>query len=126
VRVLNIISCGYRATVEEQDDTIVWLSHALKRAGADVDVLLRGSAANYVVQGQSVAPAAFGARVQRHAPDVLGQVAQLIESGVEVLVLDDDLKRRGLAKAPRLGGCKLVAAANLPGLLNGYDRVWHW
>jgi hypothetical protein len=126
MKVLNIISSGYRATLEEQDDTVVWFTHAIKGAGAEVDVLLRGPAANYVVEGQEAAPLAFGARMQRHAPDVHGQVRALIEKGVAVYVIEEDLEGRGLSRAPRLAGVQLVASARAAGLFAGYDRVWHW
>ena len=126
MKVLNIISSGYRATLEEQDDTIVWLTHAIKGAGADIDVLLRGAAANYVIEGQEAAPLSFGARAQRHAPDVHGQVRALIEKGVTVYVLEEDLARRGLSRAPRLAGVQAIPQARAAKLIGAYDRVWHW
>lgn len=126
MKTLNIISSAYRATLEEQDDTVVWLTHALKGAGAEVDVLLRGPAANYVVEGQAAKPLSFGARRQRHAPDVLGQVAALIEKGVGVFVVAEELQRRGLAQASRLRGAQLVSESGVAELINRYDRVWHW
>jgi hypothetical protein len=126
MKTLNIISSGYRATLEEQDDTVVWLTHALKEAGAEVDVLLRGAAANYVVQGQKARPLSFGARTQKHAPDVLGQVAALMERGVGVFVVAEELQRRGLTHAPRLPGAQLVPEAKVAELIGEYDRVWHW
>lgn len=126
MKALNIIASGYRATLEEQDDTVVWLSHALKGAGADIDVLLRGPAANYVVHGQEVTPLSFGDRTQKCAPDVLGQVAQMIAKGVNVFVMEDDLKARGLSDAPRLDGAQLVANHDAATLIARYDQVWHW
>jgi len=126
MKVLSIISSAYRATLEEQDDTVVWLTHAMKGAGAEIDVLLRGPAVNYVVEGQEAAPLAFGARTQKHAPDIHGQVAALPAKGVRVFVLEDDLRRRGLERAPRLRDAAVMPRARLAKFLSEYDQVWHW
>jgi hypothetical protein len=126
MKVLNILSSGYRATLEEQDDTVVWFTHTLRRAGAEIDVLLRASAANYVVEGQRVSPLAIGGRTQRNAPDVHGQVRELAESGVGIFVLEEDLERYGLADCPRLERARIVGSGELPALLGGYDSIWHW
>ncbi len=124
MRVLSIVSSAYRATVEEQDDTVIWFTHAIKGAGADVDMLLKGPAVNYAVMGQAVAPVTIGTRTQRQGPDVCGQVAGLIGKGVQVFVAEVDLERRGLAKAPLIDGARRVR--DIPALFSEYDRVWHW
>jgi hypothetical protein len=126
MKVMNIISSAYRATLEEQDDTVVWLTHALRRAGADIDVLLRAAAANYVVEGQSVSPLAIGGRVQRNAPEVHGQVRDLAAGGARIFVLEEDLERYGLLDCPKLTAARIVGSDELPHLLKSYDSVWHW
>ena len=126
MKVLNIICSGYRATLEEQDDTVLWITQAMSRAGADFDVLLRASAANYVVEGQAAATLAIGGRTQRNAPDVHGQVRDLAERGVGIFVLERDLGTYGLSEAPRLEKVQVVPAGELAGLISRYDAVWHW
>jgi sulfur relay (sulfurtransferase) DsrF/TusC family protein len=126
MKALNIIETAYRGTLEEQDDTIVWITHAMKGAGADLGVLLRGNAVNYAVGGQEVAPLSFGARTQTNAPDIAGQVAGLVGKGIEVYIVQEDLSDRGVSSGDLIDGLKPVARSDLPGLLDNYDQVWHW
>jgi sulfur relay (sulfurtransferase) DsrF/TusC family protein len=125
-KVLNIIATAYRATLEEQDDTIVWLSHALRGAGAELDVLLRANAVNYAVKGQDASGLAFGARRQTQPPRVDEDVAKLIGKGVKVFVVEDDLRERGIEHDALVAGVEGVARAALPKLLGSYAQVWQW
>lgn len=126
MKTLSIIETAYRATLEEQDDTVVWITHAMVGAGADLNVLLRGNAVNYAVKTQSVAPLSFGGRTQAHAPDLAGDVAGLIGKGVDVFVVQDDVEARGIPGSDLIDGLTTVARSDLPGLLDDHDRVWHW
>jgi len=125
-KVLNIISVAYRATLEEQDDTIVWLTHALKGAGADIDVLLRGNAVNYPVRGQDASGLSFGGKAQTQPPQIASDIAKLVGKGVRVLVCAEDVAERGLHAGELIEGVELVERGDLPALLAGYDHVWHW
>ena len=126
MKLLNIVSSGYRATIEEQDDTIVWLTHALRNAGADVDMLLGGAAVNYPVRGQKVAPVTIGGRAQKQAPDVHGQVRELCGKGSNVYAISEDLDERAVKRSDLLKEVQVVARGDLPKLLSRYDQVWHW
>jgi intracellular sulfur oxidation DsrE/DsrF family protein len=125
-KVLNIVSVAYRATLEEQDDTIVWLTHALKGAGADIDVLLRGNAVNYPVRGQDASGLSFGGKPQTQPPQIANDVAKLVGKGVRVLVCAEDATERGLQPSELIDGIEMVPRADIPALLGAYDHVWHW
>ena len=126
MKALNIIETAYRATLEEQDDTIVWLAHAMKGAGGDLDVLLRGNAVNYGVKGQDASGLAFGTASQTQPPRIAQDIAGLIAKGVAVYVVAEDVADRGLAPASLVEGLELMPRARIAPLLGRYDRIWHW
>src|SRR5262245_8753768 len=120
MKVLNIIDSAYRATIEEQDDTIVWLMHALKGAGAAMDVVLRGDAVNYVVRGQDAGGLAFGGWLQTEPPRIEQQIGSLVNKGATVYVLADDLALRGLGPADVMSGIEPLHPSALATLLPRY------
>jgi hypothetical protein len=126
MKTLNIVASAYRASIEEQDDTIVWLTHAIKGAGADIDVLLRGDAVNYAVRGQDASGLAFGAWTQTQPPRIEHDIASLCAKGVAVHVLADDLARRGLQRSMLTPGVQPIGSDALAALLAQYERIWHW
>jgi hypothetical protein len=125
-KVLQVIESAYRATIEEQDDTVVWITHALKGAGADLAVLLRGNAVNYLVKGQDASGLSFGGRKQSWPPPLADDVAKLIGKGVEVYFVQEDAADRGIEPNEFIAGPKPVSRAGLPQLFAGYAQVWHW
>jgi sulfur transfer complex TusBCD TusB component (DsrH family) len=125
-KILQVIESAYRCTVEEQDDPVVWISHAMKGAGADLAVLLRGNAVNYAVKGQDATGLSFGGKAQTHAPKIDQDVAKLVGKGVDVFVVEDDAAARGLERTDLVDGIKPVSRSGLPKLFSGYDQVWHW
>lgn len=125
-KVLQVIEQAYRCTVEEQDDPIVWITHAMKGAGAELALLLRGNAVNYAVRGQDASGLAFGERKQTHPPHIDQDIAKLVGKGVDVFVVDDDAAARGLERGDLVEGVKGVARSAVPALFERYDQIWHW
>ena len=126
MKTLNIIESAYRATIEEQDDTIVWITHAMKDAGADLALLLRGSAVNYAASGQDASGLAFGAEKQTQPPRLDDDLLALVPKGVPVLAIEEDVIERGLKAGDLHEGIRLVARGDLPKLFSDFERIWHW
>jgi hypothetical protein len=124
--ILQVVASAYRGTLEEQDDTVVWITAAMKAAGADLDLCLRGSAVCYAVAGQDASGLAFGAKQQTRPPRLADDLARLIERGVAVYLVDEDAAERGLACEELIGGLRAVSRSGLPRLFAAYDRVWQW
>lgn len=125
-RILSIVESAYRATLEEQDDTIIWLAYMLKGAGADLDVLLRGNAVNYAVGGQDASGLSFGELRQTQPPRIDGDLLKLVDKGVRVFAVAEDLAERGIEPSEVVSGVKMVPQSGLARLLESYDQVWHW
>jgi len=64
--------------------------------------------------------------VQKHAPRIAEQVASLIAKGVQVMVVRECLKARGIDEEELMDGLTLVKQGALPKVMNGFDQVWHW
>lgn len=126
MKVLQIVDNAYRATIEEQDDTVLWFTQVLRNNGAAVSVLLRGPAVSYVVAAQDAAGVAFGDWRQAQPPRIAAAVAALMASGVPVYVDEDDLDERGIGTEECIAGTTPVRSAKLAELLEGHDRVWQW
>ena len=126
MKTLQIIRTAYRATIEEQDDTVVWITLALRGAGAELDVLLTGDAVNYALPAQDASGLAFGEWKQTQPPRIANDCAKLIEKGVGVSIVAEDARERGLEEAALVPGVRKLARAEIAGLLGRYERVWQW
>jgi hypothetical protein len=126
MKTLSIVEGAYRATIEEQDDTIVWLHGAMKGAGADLALLLRGNAVNYLVSSQDAAGLAFGDWKQTQPPRVAQDLAGLASKGVEILYVAEDLAERGIARNELINDARPIARADIAGLIGRHGRVWYW
>ena len=126
MKALNIVESAYRGTLEEQDDTIVWLTGAMLGAGADLAVLLRGNAVNYGVAAQDASGLSFGALAQTQPPRPASDLTQLIDRGVAVHIVQDDLEARGIEAGELIPGLKPIARSEIAALLPDFDQVWHW
>jgi hypothetical protein len=126
MKVLQVVENAYRATIEEQDDTVLWFTQVLRNNGAAVSVLLRGPAVSYAVAGQDAGGVAFGNWRQAQPPRIAAAVGALIASGVNVYVDADDLEERGIDSAECIAGLTAVRGDKLAELYDGHDRVWQW
>jgi hypothetical protein len=125
-KVLQVIESAYRATVEEQDDTVVWITHTIKGAGADLAVLLRGHAVNYATRGQDASGLSFGTWKQVNPAETGSDLVKLIDKGVPVYLVEEDAVERGIEPSELLGGMRTVARGELAGLYAQFDQIWQW
>jgi sulfur relay (sulfurtransferase) DsrF/TusC family protein len=126
-KTLNIVESAYRAVMEEQDDTILWLLAAMQGAGAEHTVILRGNAVNYAVAGQGAPGLSIGGWKQTLAPRMDNDVLDLLEKRkIPVFVIEEDLAMRGIEPGELVPGVELMSSAMLPKRMAEYEIVSHW
>lgn len=125
-KVLSIVETGFRATLEEQDDTVVWFSHALRGAQAELTLVLRGNAVVYAAKAQDTQGLAFGARKQTRPPTLHEDLAALARKNVPVLLVQEDVARYGLKRDDLIAEVDLIPRARIAELADAHDLVWWW
>ena len=126
-KTLNIVESAYRAVMEEQDDTILWLLAAMQGAGGTHTVVLRGNAVNYAIAGQGVPGLTVGDWKQTQPPKMDRDVVDLIENRkIPVYVVEEDLAERGIESRELVPAVKLLSRKALPVLFSEYEIVSHW
>jgi hypothetical protein len=125
-RVLSIVTTGYRGTIEEQDDAVLWLIAMCANAGLDVSLLLEASAVNYLARGQDAGGLRFGDMEVAHPPVMQRDLEDLIAKGIEVGYVREDLIELGIDPTQIIDGTVPVARADLPVVFARHDQVWRW
>jgi len=126
MKTLQIVTSAYRCNIEEQDDPVVWISQAMKAAGAELHLLLEGGAVNYAVRAQDASGLSFGGKAQTQPPRIEDDLRRLLDKGAEVYLVQDDAEARGLEHADMLEGVKGLSRAELPRFFGRFERIWRW
>lgn len=126
MKVLQVVEQAFRTVVEEQDDTILWLTRSMLGAGANLSVLLAGHAACYAVQQRRQPALSLGQWQQTEPAELLRDIRALTEQGVSVYVVREELAERGLGHLPVCAGVEVIGRDSLPQLYESVDQVWQW
>lgn len=126
MKVLQVIDQGFRTTVEEQDDTILWLTQSMRGAGGDLAVLLTGHGSYYAVQSRRQPAISLGDWRQTEPADITQDISRLTGKEVPVYVLREDLEERGLNGLPVQPGIEVIGRDALPNLYESVDQIWNW
>jgi hypothetical protein len=125
-RVLSIVGAAYRGTIEEQDDTVLWLTSMCSASGVDISVLLEANAVNYIVRGQDASGLRFGDAEVVHPAELDRDLEGLLAHGVTVHYVREDADALGLDHVPMIDGVKPVSRSELPALFEGFAQIWRW
>lgn len=126
MKVLQVIDQAFRTTVEEQDDTILWLTQSMRGAGGDLMLLLSGHGVYYTILSQRQPELRIAQWQQTQPAELTRDIINLLRNDVPVFVIQEDLAERGLAALPLIPGVRTVRRNKIPELYEQADQVWHW
>ena len=126
MKILQVVEQAFRTLAEEQDDTILWLTQSMRGAGADLEVLLAGNGASYAILKNRQPALAIGTWQQTEPADLPRDIDNLLDKGVPIDVIREDLAERGLADAAVHPRIQVVARQDLPALYERVDHIWQW
>jgi len=124
--ILSIVEQAYRAPLDEQDDTTLWINHMIRNAGASLSLLLRGNAVNYAVKGQSAEGLTIGGVPFSHPPRLDHDLQALMDARGSVHAVEEDLANLGMQREELLGDVTLVPQRGGARLFDAHDHIWHW
>jgi sulfur relay (sulfurtransferase) DsrF/TusC family protein len=124
--ILHILETAFRGTIEEQDDTVIWTVHAMRKAGQEASVLLQGNIVAHAARGQDASGLSFGGKTQTNPVDLAGDMEKMIAAGVPVYLVEDDASDRGLSRDDLIDGVEFIDRSAIPDLCDSHDLVWHW
>ena len=102
------------------------MHHTLKGASADVSLLLKGNAVNYLDRKQETPAVTIGDWQQSHPAQMGGDVESLMAKGVNVYFLKEDLEDRGISKDDLIPDAKMLNRSDLVKLFDDHDLVFQW
>lgn len=126
MKILQIVEQAFRTLVEEQDDTILWLTQSMAGAGANLEVLLSGNAVYYAVMKNRQPAVKIGDWVQQEPADIPSDLGRILEQDIPVYVLKHELEERGLNVDMLRPSIKPIDRAQLVSLYKQVDQVWQW
>lgn len=126
MKILNIVESAYRATLEEQDDTILWLSQSFQNASVDLSILLKGNAVNYLVKGQKPFNLHFGTWKQTQPPELDRDLERMIQKNISVYAIAEDIRDRALPQERLIDSVSSIEKSQIAQLFEQFEYVWHW
>jgi len=126
-KVLNIIDTAYRAHLEEQDDTSMWLIHAINNAGVEnQSILLTGNAVNYAVKTQKPKALNFGSGKIPYPNKLHEDLQAMSKKGIKLFFLAGDVKDRGISQGDLIGEVEGIDRSSLADFVDDFDHIWRW
>lgn len=126
MKVLQVVEQAFRTLVEEQDDTILWLTQSMHGAGADLLMLLAGHCTYYAVQKKRQPQLTLGNWQQHEPADLIRDLDSMLQKGIPIYVVKEELEERGLADLPIHPGISVIKRADLVKLYEQVDQIWQW